>query len=116
MTQYLIKVVLTVLIVVTVSEVSKRSSVLGGLLASLPIISFLAMIWLYVDTKDAEKVASLSVNIFWLVLPSLVFFFLFPLLLRRKVHFGASFILAAMVMLLCYGIVIFFARKLRLVA
>ena len=115
MTQYIIKIVISALVIVAVSEISKRSSFLGGLLASIPIVSFMAMIWLYVDTRDVEKVASLSVNIFWLVLPSLVFFLVLPWLLRMKVQFVASFVLSVAVMLLSYGLIIVLARKLRLV-
>jgi hypothetical protein len=116
MIQYLIKIILSALVIVAVSEVGKRSSFLGALLASLPLISFMAMIWLYVDTKDTDKVAKLSVDIFWLVLPSLMFFLLFPFLLRMKVHFVPSFVMSTVAMIFCYGIVIFVAKKLRLLA
>jgi uncharacterized membrane protein (GlpM family) len=115
MTQYIIKIAISALVIVAVSEISKRSSFLGGLLASIPIVSFMAMIWLYVDTKDVDKVARLSINIFWLVLPSLVFFLALPWLLRMRVQFVASFVLSAAVMLLFYGVIIVLARKLRLV-
>jgi hypothetical protein len=115
MTQYIIKIAISALLIVAVSEISKRSSFLGGLLASLPIISFMAMIWLYVDTKDTQKVASLSINIFWLVLPSLVFFLVLPYLLKLKVQFVASFLIAAATMLLSYGVIILLARKFRLI-
>lgn len=115
MTQYIVKIIVSALVVVAVSDLAKRSSFLGGLLASLPIVSFMAMIWLYVDTKDAGKVASLSINIFWLVLPSLVFFLVLPYLLKAKVQFVASFVIAAATMLVSYGIIILFARKLRLI-
>jgi hypothetical protein len=114
MTQYIIKIIVSALVIVAVSEIAKRSSFLGGLLASLPIISFMAMIWLYMDTKDAEKVANLSMNIFWLVLPSLLFFITLPLFLKMKVHFVASFAFATAAMLVWYGIVIVIAKKLRL--
>jgi F0F1-type ATP synthase assembly protein I len=115
MTQYIIKIIISAAVIVAVSEIAKRSALLGGLLASLPIISFMAMIWLYVDTKDAAKVASLSINIFWLVLPSLVFFLVLPWLLKMKVHFIASFVLATTAMLLSYGLILVLARKLRLI-
>ena len=114
MTQYIIKIIVSALVIVAVSEIAKRSSFFGGLLASLPIVSFMAMIWLYVDTKDVQKVARLSINIFWLVLPSLVFFLLLPLLLKMKVHFVASFVLATTAMLVWYGILIAIVKKLRL--
>ena len=67
-----LKVLLTSVLVVAVSETAKRSVLFGAILASIPITSVLAMVWLYVDTGDTEKVARLANGIFWLVLPSLV--------------------------------------------
>jgi hypothetical protein len=69
-----IKVLLTAVLVVAISEAAKRSTLLGGILASLPLTSLLAFIWLYGETGDTGKIASLSVSIFWYVLPSLVLF------------------------------------------
>lgn len=111
MTQYATKILLTAALIVAVSEVSKRSTLFGGLLASFPLVSFLAMIWLYFDTKDTGKVAALSTSIFWLVLPSLVFFLILPPLLRLKLNFYLSFTLATTLMLVCYGAMIFFLKK-----
>jgi hypothetical protein len=103
MTYYLIKLFLSAAVIVAVTEVSKRSSLVGGLLASLPLTSLLAMVWLYVDTRDAAKVRALSTSILWLVLPSLVLFLVLPLLLKRGVHFYASVGLAMLAMLGSYG-------------
>jgi hypothetical protein len=88
--QYIVKIVVTALLVVAISEVSKRSSFVGALLASIPIVSVLAMIWLYTDTRDVAQVAALSRSVFWLVLPSLVLFLLLPVLLTRGHAFYAS--------------------------
>ncbi len=85
-----IKVVITALLVVAISEIAKRSSLMGAILASVPLISVLAMIWLYVDTRDVEKVADLASGVFWLVLPSLVLFIALPLLLRHGMNFALS--------------------------
>src|SRR5215213_6353094 len=68
----IIKFSVSAAILVGVSEIAKRSSLLGGLLASLPLTSLLALIWLWQDTRDPVKVAALSTSILWLVLPSLV--------------------------------------------
>jgi len=103
MTQYIIRLILSAGIIVAVSEISKRNSFVGGLVASLPLTSFLAMLWLYHDTHDAAKVARLSSSIFWLVLPSLVFFLALPALLKTRLNFYASFATATMIMLACYG-------------
>lgn len=112
MTQYIIKVAVTVAVVVAVSEVSNRNSLLGGLLASLPLVSVLAMVWLYLETRDAAKVAALSTSIFWLVLPSLVLFVALPYLLKLRINFYLALGLAIGLMLLSYGLMIVALKKL----
>lgn len=103
----IIKVALSALIIVAVSEVSKRSTFVGGLLASLPLVSLLAMIWLYVDTRDASRVAELSRSIFWLVLPSLALFIALPLLLKRtSLGFALSLAASTAIMLAAYGLMV----------
>jgi F0F1-type ATP synthase assembly protein I len=99
---YFIKLVLTASLVVFVSEVSKRSTLVGGLLASLPLVSFLGMIWLYHDTRDAGKVAELAESILWLVLPSLVFFMIFPVLIRKGISFYPGLLLSTGLMIGAY--------------
>jgi hypothetical protein len=108
---YVIKVLVTTGLVVAVSEASKRSSLMGAILAALPLVSFLGMIWLYVDTGSTEKVAELSKSIFWLVLPSLPFFLLLPFLLKRQIGFYPSLTVATVVMIVLYvGMVGLLAR------
>jgi len=87
-----VKVAVTALLVVAIAEVAKRSSLVGAVLASIPLTSVLAMIWLYADTGDAEKVARLATGIFWLVLPSLILFITLPLLLRAGWPFVVSLV------------------------
>jgi F0F1-type ATP synthase assembly protein I len=111
MTQYAIKVLISAVLIVAVTELAKRSTLLGGLLASLPLVSFLAMLWLYSDTKDAAKVAALSTSIFWLVLPSLVFFLALPALLKLQLNFHLGFGLATALMLVCYGAMLVVLKK-----
>ncbi len=90
MLQTIIKVALTSVLVVAIAEAGKRSVLLASILASLPLTSVLAFVWLYADTGDTEKVAALSIGIFWLVLPSLILFIALPLLLRAGVGFVPS--------------------------
>jgi hypothetical protein len=86
----LFKALLSGLIVSAVSEVTKRSPAFGALVASLPIISVLAMVWIWVETKDAERIASHAEATFWMVLPSLPMFLVLPILLRHNVPFYAA--------------------------
>ncbi len=81
--RYFIKIILSAVLIVLISEISKRTSFWGGLIASLPITSLLAIIWLYIDTGDKEKVSKLSINIFWFVLPSLLFFITLPFFITK---------------------------------
>jgi hypothetical protein len=94
MLQTIIKVMLTSVLVVAIAEAGKRSVLLASILASLPLTSVLAFIWLYADTRDPEQVAALSTGIFWLVLPSLILFIALPLLLRAGVGFVPSLALS----------------------
>ena len=90
MWQYGIKVALTAVVVVAVAEIGRRSSFWGALLASLPLTSLLAFVWLYLDTGSVDRVAGLSTSIFWLVLPSLPLFLVLPALLHAGVGFWPS--------------------------
>jgi hypothetical protein len=95
--QFVLKVAVTVAVVVAVSEIAKRSSLWGAVLASLPLTSLLAFIWLYADTGDSQLVANLSRGIFWLVLASLPLFALLPLLLGAGWQFWSSLLLSCAV-------------------
>lgn len=80
----------TALIVVLVSELAKRSTLVGAILASIPTVSVLAMIWIYLETRDTGRLAAFSLDVVWLVLPSLVLFLVLPALLRLGVGFWWS--------------------------
>lgn len=87
---YAVKVIVSALVIVAISEIAKRSTALAALVASLPLTSLLAFIWLQIEGAQPEKIAELSSQIFWLIIPSLVFFLLLPLLLKNGVSFWLS--------------------------
>ncbi len=111
MAYYITKIIITTILVVLISEVAKRSTLMGSLLASLPLTSFLAMIWLYVDTASTEKVASLATGIFWLVIPSLSLFLFLPYFLKKAVNFYMSLGISTLFMILIYFAMVFFLNK-----
>ena len=106
MLQTVIKVLVTSVLVVAISEAGKRSAMLGAILASLPLTSVLAFFWLYGETGDTEKVAALSTGIFWLVLPSLILFVALPVLLRSGVGFGAAMVVSVALTAGGYGLML----------
>ncbi len=82
--QYLIiKYLITAGVVVLVSEFAKRSDKLGGLIASLPLVTVLTFIWLYIEHQPTSKIANHAYYTFWYVLPTLPMFLLFPYLLPK---------------------------------
>ena len=102
MWQYALKIGLSALILVAIAEIAKRSSFWAAALASLPLTSLLAFVWLYVDTGDTQKIAALSSGIFWLVIPSLLLFVLLPILLRSGLGFWFSLLTASAATALAY--------------
>src|SRR5262245_9716033 len=111
MWQYILKVGVTAIIVIAVTEIAKRSSVWGGLLASLPLVSLLAFIWIYFDTGDKQTIAALSVNIFWLVLASLPLFLVLPALLRSGWSFWPSLATASVATIAAYAALLWLLRQ-----
>ncbi|MCF8242656.1 MAG: DUF3147 family protein [Melioribacteraceae bacterium] len=111
MIYYVIKVVISTTLIVAISEVSKKSSLIGGILASVPLVSVLGMIWLYIDTQSAEKVAQFSTSVFWLVIPSLSLFIVLPLLLKMRMNFFIALPISLVVMIIFYYLMIFILGK-----
>ena len=103
MIYYITRIIITTALVIVIAEVAKRSSFAGALLASVPLVSVLAMVWLYVDTKDVARVSALSTSVFWLVLPSLALFVILPLLLHHGVNFYLSMAIAVAATGASYG-------------
>jgi hypothetical protein len=111
---FLLKTLITALVVAAVSELARRYSLFAAAIASLPLTSILAFIWVYWESKDAAKVAELSYAILWLVLPSLLFFIMFPLLIKSGFKFAPALALSCLVMSVGYGVFMYFYNKIQL--
>jgi len=103
------KYLLTAAVVVLVSEAAKRSDKLGGFIAALPLVTFLALIWLYVEKQPQAKIANHAWYTFWYVVPTLPMFLAFPYLLPR-LGFWLTVLASAGITVLCFGL---FALLLR---
>ncbi|MBI5625705.1 MAG: DUF3147 family protein [Nitrosomonadales bacterium] len=102
MLYYALKVGISVFIIVAITEIAKRSSGFAALVAALPITSLLAFAWLHVEGAELFRIAELSSQIFWLVLPSLVLFLLLSLLLRQGMGFWLSLVISVGATAACY--------------
>jgi hypothetical protein len=108
----LVKALLSGVIVTVVSEVAKRYPGWGGLIASLPLVSVLGMIWLWRDTHDAPRMAAHARATFWFVLPSLPMFLLIPTMLRQGMSFWMALAVGCAVTLALYALTISLGPKL----
>ena len=87
-----IKVLFLALIIAVVGELNKLSSLLAALLASLPLTSFLALVWMYFDKQPDSELQEFSYSLVWMVLPSLVFFLVFPITLKNGKNFWLALV------------------------
>ena len=103
------KFAITAGLIVLVSEVAKRSDKAGALIAALPMVTLLALVWLHVEGQPQEKVAKHAWYTFWYVLPTLPMFLAFHFLLPR-IGFWPSLLASAAITLVSFGV---FALVLR---
>jgi len=85
-----LKAALSGIIIAAISEIAKRWPGFGALVASLPLISIMGMLWLWRDTHDVVRIAAHVEATFWYVLPSLPMFLIIPLMLRKGIGFYPS--------------------------
>lgn len=111
MLYYILKVVISALVIVAITEISKRSTGVAALVAALPLTSVLAFVWLHLESSPPERIADLSTQIFWLVIPSLALFLILPLLLKQGVGFWLSLGLSAIATVACYFVLLPMLRK-----
>jgi hypothetical protein len=98
----LTKYAVTAAVVVLVSEIAKRSDRLGGLIAALPLVTVLALIWLHVEQQPEQKIANHAWYTFWYVVPTLPMFLAFPALLPR-LGFWPTLLACVLITLACFG-------------
>ncbi len=109
MTWLITKYLLTAGVVVLVSETAKRSDKLGGFIAALPLVTVLALIWLYVEKQPVDKIANHARYTFWYVVPTLPMFLAFPILLPR-IGFWLTLLAGVAITVACFAL---FAWALR---
>ena len=110
----LVKAAVSGVLIAVISEVARKNPGWGGLLASLPLVSLIAILWLWRDTHDPQRIAEQSMSTFWFVLPSLPLFLILPLLIRSGWGFWPSILLSCVVTLGLYAAMIALSARLGL--
>ncbi|HYS45325.1 MAG TPA: DUF3147 family protein [Rhizomicrobium sp.] len=107
----IVKALLSGAIIMAVSEIARRSPAFGALVASLPLVSLLAILWLWRDTKDVTRIADHAEATFWYVIPSLPMFLALPWMLRNGVTFWLALAGACLMTVLLYGLTVLVAAR-----
>ena len=94
-----------------VSEIARRSPAFGALVASLPLVSLLGILWLWRDTGDARRIASHAEATFWYVIPSLPMFLALPWMLRHGIGFWTAILAACLLTIALYGVTVLVAAR-----
>jgi hypothetical protein len=98
-----LKILISSLLVAGVSEVARRYTAAAAVLASMPLTTLLAFLWIYYETGDRVRVGELSQSILWLQLPSALFLLLLPMLLKTEMNFYGALMSSLALMLAGYG-------------
>ena len=108
----IVKAAISGILIAVASEVARRFPGWGALIVSLPLVSVLTFIWLYVDTRDSARIAELSQSTFWFFLPSIPLFLALPAMLRAGVNFWLALAAACLLTAALYGLMILAAPRL----
>lgn len=107
----IVKAAVSGILVMIVSETAKRSPAFGALVASLPLVSLLAIVWLWHETGDTQRIADHAEATFWYVLPSLPMFLIYPAMLRHGVGFWIALGIGCAITVLLYLATIWIAAR-----
>ena len=100
--ELIIRALISGTVIVIVTELAKKDSMLAAIIAALPWISIISFIWLYYDKQSNQSIAALSMKILWFIIPSLFFFPILSCCLRNGINFTYSMTISITVMSLIY--------------
>ena len=110
-----LKAAVSGVLIAIASTLAKRYPGFGALIASLPLVSVLGMIWLWHEKPDRETMAAHAGATFWYVLPSLPMFLLIPALLRHGLGFWPALPAGCLLTILLYAATTWAAPRLGIV-
>ena len=108
---FILKILTSAIMVALIAEIGRRSTLAAAVLASLHVTTVLALVWVYLDTRDAERVAVIAANSFWLILASLAFFVALPVLLRQGLNFFIALLAAMVITIVIYFVCLWVLQR-----
>ncbi|PCG14573.1 MULTISPECIES: DUF3147 family protein [Sphingomonas] len=107
-----LKAAISGVLIAIASTLARRYPGFGALIASLPLVSVLGMIWLWGEKPDATNMAAHAQATFWYVLPSLPMFLLIPSLLRHGLGFWPALLAGCCLTIALYAAMTWLAPRL----
>ena len=107
----IVKYATTAFIIVLVSEIAKRTDKLGALIASLPLVTIMVMIWLYIENQGTEKIANHAYYTLWYVIPTLPMFYALPIMLRKGMNFWLTLLISVLITFVCFALTAVVGKK-----
>ncbi len=111
MVQLVVKFLVSALLILVASEIAKRTGRMGALIAALPFVAIMVMVWLHVENQGNQKIGEYAHFTFWYVIPTLPMFLLMSWLMSRNVDFWLSLLICALFTAVCFVITAFVARR-----
>ena len=105
------KYAITAFVIVVVSEIAKRSDKLGALISSLPFVTIMVMIWLYIEKQGTTKISNHAYYTFWYVLPTLPMFLVMPWLLTKGINFWMALAICVVITFICFVLTAVVVRR-----
>ncbi len=106
--RFLLKTILSALVIAFASELSARSRFISAILISLPLTSILALTWMHVDGQTSQNISQSSKEILLFVLPSLVFFIVLSQFLNSGFTYWPALVLSCLITGLVYTCYVYF--------
>ncbi|MCX8057959.1 MAG: DUF3147 family protein [Spirochaetes bacterium] len=108
---YFLKIIISALLIFIISEISKKYPKVGGLIASLPLVSLISILWLFYETRDKQKVIDYCNSIYIYIFPSIFIFIFLPIFLKLNINFYISLLISSFICIIFYSLVYFILNK-----
>jgi F0F1-type ATP synthase assembly protein I len=109
--QLAIKALVSGAVIAIASELARRNPGWGGLVASLPLTTLIALTWLWRDTHDAARAADFIAGTALYVIAALPAFGVLALLLRKGAGFAPAMAASCVLAMAAYLVLMWAGRR-----
>jgi hypothetical protein len=86
----IVKIIISAIIIGVITEFSRRYPQQGGIIAALPIVSLLSILWLYTQGEQIDKLSKFAIGVVWGLPGTVVMLLIIGIALKHSIHLFAS--------------------------